>query len=239
MEYLSRLPDDLRTPGAPGEIQLVAGQEAEERAAAVANFLHHRAGLPLPNPALGVVYEDPFFFIIREAVSVRGRVGAYQRIVPRETSGSSAAVLTVRGDEMWFVRPYRHSTRRFEIECPRGHSPEAKTPEDAAGHEVLQELGLPLISLQQLIPDFCTDTGITTNRVPLYLGVLGEGVPNPAPEMFEVFGEPMRVPLRDLRQVVANGSIRDSFTLGALAVAWAQGYLADATKGSDPRGNDS
>ncbi|GAB2592951.1 hypothetical protein GCM10027168_27360 [Streptomyces capparidis] len=73
-----------------------------------------------PSEPLGVVYSDAWIRVVRDPVRFPdGRVGAYVRLL-NATEAPGVAVLPVLGDRVVLLENYRHATRSWRLEIPRG-----------------------------------------------------------------------------------------------------------------------
>jgi len=63
---------------------------------------------------------------------------------------------------------YRHATRSFEIELPRGGINAGETPESAAKREALEETGMVVDALVKL-GEIPPDSGVATSIVPIFM----------------------------------------------------------------------
>jgi ADP-ribose pyrophosphatase len=82
--------------------------------------------------------DDPYAMMLREAVRFPdGAFGLYNRIlVP-----GGVVVLPVLHGRVVLIHRFRHGTRRFEYEAPRGIAGEAERIEEGARRELLEEIG--------------------------------------------------------------------------------------------------
>ena len=170
----------------------------------------------------GVVYQDPYVILLRDAVRFRdGRVGGYVRLV--HTAGpAGAALLGLCGGEIVLLRHFRHATRSWHWEIPRGFADAAgETGETTAAREGEEELGAAPTGLRYL-GRVHTDTGITPAAVEIYLAELPELC---VPEAAEGIDEVRTVTLAEFDDLVLAGEITDSFTLAAVSLARLRGEL--------------
>lgn len=121
----------------------------------------------------GIVAEDQYFIWIRDAVLFpENKPGTYDRIFLQSgrTAPAGAAVLPVLTNGKILVNVnYRHATRSWEIELPRGMRKKDETIEQAAARELQEETGYSsntLIFLGNIAPD----SGIIAGFVPIFLG---------------------------------------------------------------------
>ncbi|GAT66110.1 NUDIX hydrolase [Planomonospora sphaerica] len=185
-------------------------------------------GLPEEYGDIGVVYQDAYTMMVRDAVRFRtGDRGAYFRVCPA-ADGVAAAVLPVLDDgRVVLLRHFRHADRRWHWEIPRGFAEGEADGEETARREVGEELGCEVRDLVRL-GTMVSDSGMTPGGGDVYLGLIdhrefeavGDG-----PGKDEGIDAKKVVGADDLRSMIAAGEIDDSFTLTAYALAVAQGRL--------------
>ncbi len=127
----------------------------------------------------GIIAEDIYWIWQRDAVIFpTGAVGTYDRLLWKNSLKGPAgvAVLPILPDGKIALNiNFRHATRCWELEVPRGLIHKGEHQEDTARREVEEETGLivdKLVSLGEMAPD----TGVLNSVVPVYAGyVKGEG----------------------------------------------------------------
>jgi ADP-ribose pyrophosphatase len=121
---------------------------------------------------VGVVAEDNYWLWINDAVKFpNGKCGVYGRLLWRQslTGATGVAVMAMLPDgKIVLNRNFRHATRSWEYELPRGAVSIGETIEDAAAREVKEETGMILDQLQ-LLGQVATDSGITNAVIPVFL----------------------------------------------------------------------
>jgi ADP-ribose pyrophosphatase len=210
--YLAALPPRARYRGSAdaGEIE-IAAERADEGGGAT-----------------GVVYGDEWVQVVRDAVRFpSGREGTYLRIFgnPAVDGPSGAVILPLLNGRILLRRMFRHATRAWEVEAPRGgcHPDDAGIAATAA-RELAEEIGQ---EAQELVPlgTVYGDTGLLATSAAVFLAVLTPGDPRPRPDDREAFGELVAWSREELFAAVAAGEVRDGYTLSALALAVASGRL--------------
>lgn len=158
---------------------------------------------------VGIVAQDRYWLWLNDPVRFpSGKEGVYGRILNvRGLKGTSGvAVLPVLADgRIALNRNFRHATRSWEYELPRGFIADDETPELAAIREAKEETGMRIAHLEKL-GDMAVDAGLTSNIVPLFLAKV-EGFEEAAPDESE-----------------AIASI-DAFTVEELKAGFKAGYL--------------
>lgn len=112
----------------PDEIAAAQNEARESRRA---------AGLPTEDLRVGVLADDPYLRMERNAVRFPdGSLGLYNRIIVP----SGATVLPVLGDRMVLIERFRHGTRSWHLEAPRGALSGSTNPLGDAERELLKKL---------------------------------------------------------------------------------------------------
>lgn len=198
-----------RFTNATGGIEILTRSQDVEAAA---------AAIETTTDQLGVVYADRYITVVRDPVRFPdGRLGGYVRVFT--TSGRPGAViLPLLGDAIVLVEHYRHATRAWHLEAPRGFGdPEAAV--DTATRELGEEIGaapVQLIALGVVFPD----TGLLADPVPLYaariakLGALDHG---------EGIRRTVTLAPGEAAAAIQNGRINDGFTISVLTRAHLHG----------------
>ncbi|MEV6676222.1 NUDIX hydrolase [Streptomyces erythrochromogenes] len=169
-----------------------------------------------------VIHRDQWWMLLQDPVLFPdGRPGRYLRMVSPQLA-PAVAVLPMLGDQVVLIEHFRHATRAWHWEIPRGGGTEGLGGEENAAKEVEEELGVPareLISLGTLHPD----TRILASEVELYaarIDAVGE----------LAVGEGIRrartVGFAEAEQLAESGRVSDSFTIAALFRARRAGLAA-------------
>jgi ADP-ribose pyrophosphatase len=214
-------------PGAPYEIlsnpPLVAEAESEERSRLRAR------GLPESWSRTGIVYEDRYMIVLRDAVRrPNGELGTYVRTMP--TSGAAgAAVLPLLDDKIVLLRHFRHATRKWHLEIPRGYGEVGVSAAEQARQELREEIEAEADNLIHL-GAFHSNTGTASDQVELFLAQISAlGSPQTSEGISAI---EIRTPYQVARLIHWNeeadeslAAITDSFTIGAFTRAWLCGLL--------------
>src|SRR5437879_337758 len=116
--------------------------------------------LPTEWAQVGIAYQDQYRMILRDAVRFpNGLLGTYVRIVRDGAPG--VITLPVYQGQVLLIRHFRHATRTWHLEIPRGFGTKGLTSEENAKRELEEEIGAKpsrLISLGQIYPN----TGMTS-----------------------------------------------------------------------------
>ncbi|MBS0620479.1 MAG: NUDIX hydrolase [Verrucomicrobia bacterium] len=190
--------------------------------------------------SVGVVAEDNYLLWLRDAVIFpSGVYGTYDRLLWKSGMDgiSGVAILPILSSKKIVVNiNYRHATRCWEMEIPRGCKKEGESWEKAATRELLEETGYQItkcIPLGTMAPD----SGIFSSLVPVLYGevnVAGES----ANDYSEAIHENPAFSKEELKQAFGRGYIqlpikgklvqvqcRDPFLSYALLQAEVKGLL--------------
>ncbi|WP_328676294.1 NUDIX hydrolase [Streptomyces sp. NBC_00322] len=163
----------------------------------------------------GVVYEDPYVMVLRDPVRFPdGRTGTYIRSIGT-TAEPGCVVLPLLDGEVVLVEHFRHATRSWLWEVPRGFGTRGLAGEQNAAKELREEIGA---DVRELIPLGAVhpDSGAVGDRVLLYAAridaigalALGEGI-----------RRTLTVSFAEAEEMVGDGRIMDAFTIVVLSRA--------------------
>jgi ADP-ribose pyrophosphatase len=205
-------PDGLRIATDPDEIAAI-----EEEVAA-----RYVSQGWLPEWAeVGVAYQDPFLRLLRDAVVFPdGRRAVHHRVLSNNHP-SGAAVLPVHGKRVVLIHHFRHPSRCWHWEIPRGAIEPGQTAEVAAKAELGEEIGSRCESLMPLGLVHGASS-LVSGAVALFLGridAIG------APQLSEAIAAVRTVEVAELESMIERGEITDAFTLGAVLRARLKGLL--------------
>lgn len=226
--YLSRLPQTYRYLGRyqEGEIEISTDPaviKAVVQTRKSKTFARARPTDCLENSFdhVGIVFEDEYLLVVRDPVTFKnGKTGSYLRVFERAvlTGQAGVVILPVRNNLIYFNRIFRHATRQWEIELPRGYRDEGCSLEEAVEIELSQEVGIEMDSIRSL-GEIHPNTGLLVGSVQAYFVTLAPGDASSAPEDGESISETLALSLADVHQKVIAGEIKDGFTLSALYLA--------------------
>jgi ADP-ribose pyrophosphatase len=165
--------------------------------------------------------------VVRDAVRrPDGTLGTYARTLPA-SGAAGAAVLPLLDGQIVLVRHFRHATRTWHLEIPRGYGEEGVSAAEQARQELREEIQAEVGELIHL-GAFHTNTGNTGDQVELFLAeILALGSPQSSEgiDAIEIF-----TPYQVAQMIRADEdsdplAITDSFTIGAFTRAWLSGRL--------------
>lgn len=212
---------------AANEIRRVSGAGEIAKALEARRDRLKRLGLEKLDDGLGTVFEDEYVRIVRDPVQFsEGKFGTYLRIEERSIQDgvSGVVVLPKLGDKIFLHRIYRYPTGSWEWELPRGFLEPGLTPEATARHELAEETGLTVETVQEIGAVFC-NTGLLAGRVKVFVASVKETGKDASPEASEVIEKLISVPAAKMWAMAANGEIRDGFTLSAMTLAVAKNLI--------------
>lgn len=163
----------------------------------------------------GVVYADRFVTLVRDPVRFPGgSLGGYVRVVHAGAPGAVVLpLLTGEGPtRVVLVEHYRHATRAWHLEAPRGMGDPGEVPAVSAARELGEELGAEVRELLPLGPVYA-DTGLIGGRVELFAARIDAFGPL---EEAEGIRRAVVLGFAEAEDLARSGDITDSFTLTAL-----------------------
>jgi len=203
----------------PGEIyEILLDRDRIEHARAEAERRRRHDKQPADDTRVGVLAEDPYLMLMRDAVRFAdGSYGLYNRlIVPGGT-----ALLPVLDGAIVLLHRFRHGTRTWHLEAPRGSFAGVGTHEDEARRELREEIGSDAIALVDLGALHST-TGCLDEAHQLYLArinTVGQ------PDRHEAITALRILAIDEMERLIADGEITDGPTLALFLRARLRGYL--------------
>lgn len=121
----------------------------------------------------GIIQTDTYWLWVRDAVIFpSGHKGTYNRVIWRSAvdgPGNVAILPVLKDGRIVLNLNYRHSTRSWEIELPRGARLYGETPEKACRRELRAETGC-LVESQVYLGSITPDTSTVNTVTPIFLG---------------------------------------------------------------------
>jgi ADP-ribose pyrophosphatase len=161
---------------------------------------------------------DPYATVLREAVRFPdGSLGLYNRlIVP-----GGVLVLPILRGSIVLIHRFRHGTRRFAYEAPRGIAGEAESVETDARRELLEEIGAVAEEIVDL-GEVATTSGIVGEVMRLFLARIDSVG---APDRHEAIAGIVCCTIAETEGMIVRGAISDGPTLAAYLRAKLAGLL--------------
>jgi len=194
----------------PGPVLQVLTDEAEIRnAQRAAREARRGAGLAAGDLRVGVLLDDPYLLVMRDAVRFPdGQLGLYNRLV----TAPNVVILPLIEDRVVLIHRFRHGTRRFHYEAPRGIASGWDRLEDDARRELKEEIGADaseLVDLGELHPY----SGICNEMMRLYLARIAR---IGKPDIHESIARVEAFSTSALEGMIRDGTITDAPTLAVV-----------------------
>lgn len=206
-------------PGAGFEILLKEAeiQQAQKHAAEKLE----KSGAPAEWAQVGVAFRDQYVLILRDAVRFPdGSLGTYIRSVPPAGSFPGVVVLPVWQGQVLLVRHFRHATRTWHLELPRGFGMSADI-RDSARRELMEEIGASEIRLSNLGASY-PDAGMDSSYVAFFYADIGSFG---KPELHEAITDILPTPVDEFERMIRDGELTDGFLLAAYGLAKARNLI--------------
>lgn len=152
----------------PGGFRILLNEEEiREAEAEVARRLEAQ-GLAVEWAQVGIVYQDQYIIILRDAVRYPdGSLGTCTRFGSEVENAPTVAILPVYQGHVLLIRHFRHGTRTWHLEIPAGFGIKGLSNEENARRELEEEIEAStsrLISLGRVHPD----TGSSSDILELF-----------------------------------------------------------------------
>ena len=178
--------------------------------------------LPREWARTGIFYEDPYIILLRDAVIFPdGKPGLYHRVIARHDEPTGVAVLGRYDGKFVLVRHFRHPSRAWHLEIPRGAVGADEDPGHVARLEISEEIGGTINSLVRLGLLHGASALMRHSVVLVYAELQSIGTP----ALGEGIADILLVSPSELERMIAEGAITDSFTVAAAYHARLRGLL--------------
>jgi ADP-ribose pyrophosphatase len=181
--------------------------------------------LPTSWADIGVILNDPYIAVVRDLVEFSdGHRSGYFRIINRADleGGQGVAILSEMNNRYLLIRLFRHPTRCWSFEVPRGFGEPGVSAENQARNEIYEEVGGEISELFDLGLYF-SNTGLEANKVKLFFAKLKTvGSPSEAEGIRNI----LWVSLGELEAMIAKSEILDGFTIATYTRAKLRGLLS-------------
>lgn len=208
-------------PQEGGVTILLDEKEIHEAETQMAEWLESK-DMPAEWARVGIAYQDQYVLMLRDAVRFPGGfLGTYIRMVGEEDDPPGVIVLPLYQGQVLLIRHFRHATRTWHIEIPRGFGKKGLSSEENAQRELEEEIGATisrLVSLGSMYPDAAASTECDAL---FYAEVESYG----KVETEEAITELLPTSVSEFERMIRENEITDGFTLAAYARAKAQGLL--------------
>ncbi len=205
--YLESLPEHLRYVGSYKELEIELSTTTD--------------------PGLGIVYQDKYVLLLRDPVIFpNGESGTYVRLVEKASIGgrTGTVIVPLADGCIVFVEIFRHATRRWEWELPRGFQEEGLTTAQNAIKETKEELDVEPNSIESL-GAIAPNTGMLAGSAEAFIAIMPPGsLPLMKGQKMESIRRIRAVPIVDLDQFLLD-HVRCGFSLSAIFLAKLRGKL--------------
>jgi ADP-ribose pyrophosphatase len=202
-----------------GEIEIVEDNESLIAIAEKRKSLLEKTNIT--NNGLGNVFEDEYIIVKRDPVRFpNGKLGNYLRVIekPSLNGVTGVVMLPVCGDKIFLIKTFRHPTRTWEIELPRGYRPSEFNVEQAIKVEISEEIGLEVEEIESL--GFINpNSGILASTVQAFLVKVKAGNAKPDEKDGEAIEKVFSVSVNELKELISQSKIKDGFTLATIQLA--------------------
>jgi ADP-ribose pyrophosphatase len=208
-------PQLFTNPSAEGYVITLDDEEVDEAEAAEADRLAAR-GLPRAWARVGIVHRDQYGLLLRDAVRYPdGSVGTYIRFVREEGAPPGVAILPRWRDKLLLIRHFRHATRTWHLEIPRGFGTPGRSAEENARRELVEETGAVISAIAPLGP-LHPDTGMSAEKVELFIATVEARAGSDEREAIQAVRP---VAVMEFEHLIRTNEITDSFTIAAFVRA--------------------
>ena len=207
--YLHTIPDRLAYLGTEANAEIIIDE----------NRVH--------DDGFGVLYEDRFIRLIKDPVVFPdASKGGYVRILNNtESNGTGGSVIIpMIGDQLVFVRLFRHATRSWEIELPRGFQEPNISEADNVQKETSEELGVDTCGVEK-IGILKPNTGLLSSDIAVFVVKLAEMPKVDSVDDMEIESR-IIVPSHEIDNFIKNTPVTCSISISALLLARVHGVLA-------------
>jgi len=188
------------------------------QAQASARAARETEGLPADDLRVGLLATDPYLTLVREAVRFPdGSMGLYNRVL----APVGATILPMLDDHVVLLHRFRHGTRSWHLEAPRGMVTGEDSIVDAARRELLEEIGAIATSIHELGAMHASNACSDEVEHLFFARIDGTGTPD-RHEAIETLCV-MSVP--DFERKIRDGEVTDAPTLAAFLRGRLRGLL--------------
>lgn len=194
-----------------GEIEILSDQEQIQKIQTQQIQRLQKRGLSLEEAKkavqAGVIAEDIYWIWIRDVVLFpSGAGGTYNRLLWKSSlkGAPGVAILPILPDGKIMLNVnFRHATRSWELEVPRGAIEKGEDWEQCARRELKEETGLT-VSHIHFLGEMAPDTGVLNSIVPVYAGWV-QGTGDASPEESEAISGTRSFTKEELKQGLRRG----------------------------------
>lgn len=192
--------------------------------AEILNWQNEQNGLPAEEIEIGILSKDPYMLLLRDLVEFPdgSKFGHTRVIHSANLSGKyGVIILPVLENRVLLINHFRHSTRQWHLEVPRGYGETGLSSEENVYKELAEEVGAEtssLVSLGSVYPE----TGLESQKVDMFLANL---ISVKSPNVDEGIESFVWLTVKELEEWIANEKITDGFTIAAYTKAKLKGLI--------------
>jgi len=222
MSYVEKYPMDFSNQNDAG-IMIVTEKQEIERIESVVKRRLVTEGKPIEWAEVGVVYQDAYLTILRDAVLFQPGAfeGTYIRLFNRNRS-NGVVILPLYNGNVYLLRIFRHALRKYVLEVPRGFGESGMSDEQNALRELREEIGAVAKTIHNL-GYAVENSGLGNARTALFYVDI-ERLDKPSEDK-EGISNIIPVPVENVVNMIKSGEIEDSFTITIIAKALMMGYI--------------
>jgi ADP-ribose pyrophosphatase len=204
-----------------GGITILLDEAAITAASKVVAARNRARGLPAASASVGVLVEDAYILVLRDAVRFPdGSLGTHNRVIYANGS-RGVGVLPLFEGRIVLLRVFRHAIGRFLLEIPRGSVEAGDGLEDTVLREIAEEVGGQVTNATHLGRAFC-DTSLSSAGLDYFVAELSRvGKPQLAEGIFEI----VQVTPARFTEMLLAGEIEDAHAVNAFCLARLKGLL--------------
>lgn len=184
-----------------------------------------QSGKPPGWANIGVVFDDPYFVVLRDLVEFPGGFrNGYVRLYARTYLEGGTAIVVILPEingNLLLIHQFRHATRTWHWEIPRGFGEPGIASETQAINEIREEINGEVSDIVDL-GIFYHNAAFDGNPANLYLANLksvGEPQIEEGIKHLNLFSIP------EVEKMIAYGEITDGFTIVAYTRAKLKGLI--------------
>lgn len=218
-ELVESRPELFQRP--PGGIAILLDEADIAAASKVVARRNRVRGLPSAASSVGVLVEDAYILMLRDAVRFPdGSLGTHNRVI-YANGALGVGVLPLFEGHIVLMRVFRHAIGRFLLEIPRGSVEAGDGLEETVHREIAEEVGGQVNVVTYLGRAFC-DTSLSNAGIDYFLAELsGVGEPQLSEGIFDI----VQVTPERFAEMVAAGGIEDTHAITAFCMARLRGMI--------------
>jgi ADP-ribose pyrophosphatase len=169
-----------------------------------------------PAASTGIVYEDKYIKLVRDCVLFpAGSRGTYIRLIISQGRVGGVCIVPTWQGKYVLIRQFRHATRLWHIEFPRGFVEGDASIRDNAARELHEEVGVSSADLQ-FVGEIFADTGLIASSIGVFVTELVE-----APQALGDTGsaELILAGRAEIEEMIGSGAINDAISMAAFVTA--------------------